>query len=246
LKLDILTLKFETQNTKHRTCLCLDLPAIDYKEAWEFQTQLVSDRKSNRLDTDIFILLEHPSVFTLGRRGGLENLTLSEDLLKKTGIPVIHVERGGNITFHGPGQLIVYPIIDLRAAGLPVVEYVSLLEEIMIRTVGSWGIKAERNAMNRGIWVGASKLGSVGIAVRRGISFHGLALNVSLALKPFEWIHPCGLEGIGVTSMEEELSQNISMDSVRKAVKDYIEAVFGVKLVTTNLADLRVQKEQSA
>ena len=231
---------------KHRTCLCLDLPSIDYRDAWEFQTQLVSDRKSNRLDTDIFILLEHPSVFTLGRRGGLENLTLSEDLLKKTGIPVIHVERGGNITFHGPGQLIVYPIIDLRAAGLPVVEYVSLLEEIMIRTVGSWGIKAERNAMNRGIWVGASKLGSVGIAVRRGISFHGLALNVSLALKPFEWIHPCGLEGIGVTSMEEELSQNISMDSVRKTAKDYIEAIFGVNLVTTNLADLRVQTEQSA
>jgi lipoate-protein ligase B len=226
---------------KERTCLILELPEIEYRMAWELQTQLVEARKNDRLDTDLFILLEHPSVFTLGRRGGLENLSVSEDFLKQNGIQVIHVERGGNITYHGPGQLVLYPIIDLQRAGLSVAEFVSFLEEVMIRTAANWGISAKRNPLNRGVWVGGNKLGSVGIALRRWISFHGLALNVNLSLEPFDWINPCGMEGIGVTSVEKELNRKIPMDTARRVLREAVEEIFHINLVTTDLKKLPVQ-----
>ena len=145
--------------------LCVDLETLEYREAWELRTSLVDARKKRIIDRDLILLLEHPPVFTLGRRGGLDDLTVSPDLLEKSGIPVVQVERGGVITFHGPGQLIMYPIIDLNAARMRVVDYVEKLEEIMIRAVVDSGIIAERNPLNRGIWVGNKKLGSIGIAV---------------------------------------------------------------------------------
>ena len=211
---------------------------MEYREAWDLQASLVDARKGKTIDTDTVLLLEHPPVFTLGRRGGLNNLTVSDAFLKQSGIPVVQVERGGDITFHGPGQAVMYPIIDLRAAGLGVVDYVEDLEEVMIRTSADWGIRAERNPINRGIWVGNNKLGSIGIAVRRGISFHGLALNVNLSLDPFSWINPCGLQGVGMTSMERELSDKVTMDQVRRALKRNVEAVFGVELINASLEKL--------
>jgi lipoate-protein ligase B len=232
-------MKSTTPNIKDRTALILDLPVTGYEEAQELQSSFVDARKKNIIDTDIFILIEHPPVFTLGRRGGLENLLTTEEFLEKSSIPVVHVERGGNITFHGPGQLLVYPIIDLQSTGLTVPDYVSGLEEIMIRTAADWGINAGRNPINRGVWKKNNKLGSVGIAVRRGISFHGFALNVNLSIEPFTWINPCGLQNIGITSMERELSRKVSMDRVRKAVKGHIEAVFGINLITTRLSELK-------
>jgi len=180
----------------------------------------------------------HPPVFTLGRRGGLNNLTVSEAFLEKEGISVVQVERGGDITFHGPGQLVVYPIIDLRAARLGVVDYVTALEEVMIRTAVDWGIRAERNPKNRGVWVGDWKLGSIGVAIRRGVSFHGLAFNVNTSLMPFSWIHPCGLENTEMTSLMHELSREVSMNQVRNAARHHFEAVFGVELVAKNLSEL--------
>ena len=164
---------------------------------------------------------------------------VSGAFLEESGISVVQVERGGDVTFHGPGQLVVYPIVNLKEARLSVVDYVTALEEIMIRTAGDWGIMAERNSMNRGIWVGNNKLGSVGIAIRRGVSFHGFAFNVNLSLKHFNWINPCGLQGIGMTSMERELSRSVPMDQVHEAVKCHIEAVFGVELVNISLAELQ-------
>jgi lipoate-protein ligase B len=153
-------------------------------------------------------------------------------------IPVIRVERGGDITFHGPGQLVVYPIIDLNKAGLKVIEYVEGLEDIMIRVASDWGITAERKSTNRGIWVSNNKLGSVGISVRRAVCFHGFALNVNLSLEPFDWILPCGLRDVGVTSMARELLQEISMDNVRQTVRHHFESIFGVGLVETDLSEL--------
>jgi lipoate-protein ligase B len=211
-------------------CLCVNVPEIDYRKAWKLQTRLVEARKSRRLDKDIVLLLEHPSVFTLGRRGGKENLTVSEAFIHASGISIVHVERGGNITYHGPGQLVGYPIIDLHAAGLTVTDYVDALEELMIRTAAHWGVQAVRSPMNHGVWVGARKLGSIGIAVRRGISFHGFALNVNVALDPFRWINPCGLEGIGMTSMAQELSRKLPLEEVREVVQHNIEAIFQVHL----------------
>jgi len=227
----------ETQ-LKQNQWLLVELPATEYTKAWDLQNNLVGARKDGVIDKDIVLLLEHPPVFTLGRRGGLENLTVSEDFLNKAGIPVIHVERGGDITFHGPGQVVMYPIIDLRAARLGVIDYVGLLEEVMIRTASDWGIGAERNPLNRGVWVGNNKLGSIGIAIRHGISFHGMAFNVNLSLKPFGWINPCGLQNIGITSMERELSRKVSMDKVREDIKRHVEAVFSIELVMTDLTQI--------
>ena len=219
--------------------LCLEFPSLDYRQAWSLQGQLVRARKEESIDTNLVLLLEHPSVFTLGSNGGLKNLTVPQGFLKKTGIPVIRVERGGDITFHGPGQLVVYPIIDLRATRLTVADYVHHLEEVMVRTAEAWGIKAERNRTNRGIWVGNNKLGSVGIAIRHGISFHGMAFNVNISLEPFGWINPCGLKGVGITSMARELSGKVPMNHVREALKRQFETVFGVALVMTNLSELQ-------
>ena len=220
--------------------LGIELPTMQYREAWNLQSRLVAARKDKVIDTDVILLLEHLPVFTLGRRGGLNNLTVSEEFLKKAAIPVIQVERGGSITFHGPGQLIIYPIIDLRAARLAVGDYVENLEEVMIRTAQDWGIKAERNLTNRGIWVGNKKLGSIGIAIRRGVSFHGLAFNVNISLKPFGWINPCGLQDTRMTSMKRELSRRVSMNQVRETVKRHFKAVFGVDLVMITLKELKI------
>ncbi len=222
---------------------CVQLPLTDYREAWRLQIDLVTARWEKRLDTDVVLLVEHPPVFTLGRRGGMGNLTVSENVLKERGIPIIQVERGGDITFHGPGQLVIYPIVDLTAARLGVTDYVEMLEEAIIRVAADWGITANRNPLNRGVWVGNSKLGSIGIAVRHGISFHGVALNVNLSLEPFAWIHPCGLKGIEITSLEKELGRSVSMDDVRKALRRHIEDVFGVELTMTEIAkDLGIEE----
>lgn len=219
---------------------CVHLPVTDYGEAWHLQSNLVAKRKKEIINNNVILLLEHHPVFTLGRRGGLNNLSVSANFLENAGILVIQVERGGNITFHGPGQLVVYPIIDLKAARLKVVNYVESLEEVMIRTAADWGIKAVRKPINRGVWVGNNKLGSIGIAIRKGICFHGMALNVNISLKPFEWINPCGLPDIGVTSMARELACDISMNRVRKTIKRHLEAIFEVELVTTSLDKLNL------
>jgi len=231
-------LKVEDQHLKPRRCLYADLPPVEYGEALELQYRLLAARKEKRIRTDVVLCLEHPPVFTLGRRGGLENLVVSEAFLEKSGIPVIRAERGGNITFHGPGQLVGYPIINLREARLKVVDYVENLEEVMIRTAGDFGVHAERNPVNRGVWVGNSKLGSLGVAVRRGISFHGFAFNVNLSLEPFGWINPCGLQGVSVTTVERELSREISVAEVRRAVRRHFAAVFMVELEMTGLPEL--------
>ena len=211
---------------------------MEYKDAWDLQNIIVAAIKNKVIQDNVILFLEHPPVFTLGRRGGSENLMVSQDFLGKKGVPVIQVERGGNITFHGPGQLIVYPIIDLRVARLSVEDYVEKLEEIMIRTAGDWGIMANRNPINRGVWVGNNKLGSIGIAIRRGICFHGIAFNVNVSLEPFGWINPCGLHGIGITSMEQELSREICIDHVRTALKHHMEEVLGIKLFPVSLSEL--------
>jgi lipoate-protein ligase B len=190
----------------------------------------VAARSQGLFDTAVLLFLEHPPVFTLGRRGGRENLRVSEAWLDRSGIPVVQVERGGNITYHGPGQLVVYPIVHLPRFGLGVVDLVDRLEEVMIRTCAAWGVASGRNPMNRGVWVGMKKIGSIGIAVRRGVSFHGLALNVDLDLKPFGWIQPCGLEGVGVTSIQAEAGSPIGIADAKRIMHKHIEAVFQTRL----------------
>jgi lipoate-protein ligase B len=135
----------------------------------------------------------------------------------------------------------MYPIIDLQVAKLGVVDYVEKLEEVMIRAAADWGIKADRNPINRGVWVGNNKLGSIGIAIRRGICFHGMAFNVNISLKPFGWINPCGLDNMGVTSMEREISRKVSMNQVRENIKLHLKSVFGIRLVMTSLQKMKIE-----
>jgi len=224
----------------NKRCLYADLGLIEYREAWKMQTDLVDARIKNEFSSDVVLFLEHPAVFTLGRRGGDENLLISESFLEKSGISVVQVERGGNITYHGPGQLVVYPIMDLHTARIGVVEFVEALEKVMLKTVAFWGIKAEQSSANRGIWVGDKKLGSIGIALRKGVSFHGLALNVNLDLLPFSWIQPCGLQNIQMTSMKQESSREISMNKVRESIKENFESVFGMQPIDINWSELKV------
>jgi lipoate-protein ligase B len=221
-----------------KTCFCLEMPLKEYRAALDLQRNLVLARQTGVIKNDVVLILEHPPVFTLGRRAGTENLKASRAFLERKKIPVIPVERGGDITFHGPGQLVVYPIIDLTKAGLTVMNYVASLEEIMLLTASDWGIPAQRNSVNRGIWMANKKLGSVGISVQRGVTFHGFALNVNLSLKPFKWINPCGLTTVRVTSMAQELSQKISMNPVREAVMHHFETVFGFDLISIDVNDM--------
>ena len=220
------------------TWLGIDFERIDYQEARDLQSSLITARKSQVLQKDIVLFLEHPPVFTLGRRGGRECLLVSEEFLETSGVKVIQVERGGNITFHGPGQLVAYPIVDLQSARIKVVDFVNGLEEVMLRTAAHWGIAAGRNPANRGIWVGPHKMGSIGIAVRRGISFHGLALNVQTDLTPFSWIQPCGLKDVGMTTMQQETVQELSMPQVRTVMKKHFESVFSIKLEAKTLIEI--------
>lgn len=202
----------------------------DYRAVHALQTDLVQQRRHGTLARDLFLITEHPAVFTLGRRGGREHLRVSEQYLRDRGIPLVPVERGGDITFHGPGQMVVYPIIDLRRAGLSAGAHVSGLEEVMLRLARQWGVTACRDPRNRGVWSGNKKLGSVGIAIRHGITFHGLALNVNPSLTPFEWINPCGLTGIGMTSLEAESGRVITLAQVEENLPDHLAEVYALDL----------------
>jgi lipoate-protein ligase B len=236
-------------NDKHPTdlytCYAIDLGLMDYSEAWKLQGDIVSARVNGSIETDIILFLEHPTVFTMGRRGGLDNLLVSENFLESSGIPIVHVERGGDITFHGPGQIVVYPIVNLKARGIGVVDFVEALEDIMLGTVRTWDIAAERNPANRGIWVGNNKLGSIGLAIRKGISFHGLALNVNIDLNPFSWIQPCGLQGVCMTSMKQELANELPMNEVSSTLKTQFESVLDLNLATASFSDLQHQLQNS-
>lgn len=200
----------------------LDLPLTDYRQALALQHRSAAGRRTGALDRDLVVMLEHPPVFTLGRRGGLQNLLVSEAALGAKGIALVPIERGGDITYHGPGQLVVYPIIDLNAARLAVVAFVGALEEAMVRTAAHWDLQARGDAVHRGAWIGPRKLGSVGITVRRGVSFHGLALNVATDLTPFAWINPCGIQACAMTTLSRETGEEIPMPAVRREMTRHL------------------------
>ena len=207
--------------------LLCEYSLVEYSEALTLQRRLVEARNTGRIEKEILLLVEHPSVFTLGRRGGRENLTVSESFLEERGVSVIQIERGGNITYHGPGQLVAYPIIALARMKLSVTEYVERLESVMLRIAGDFGVSAGRDSRNRGIWVGDAKLGSIGINIRHGVAFHGLALNVTTDLTPFSWINPCGLSGVCMTSLAAEAGASVTMEKARASARRHFAEVFG-------------------
>lgn len=208
-----------------QAALC-HLGLTEYQAVYQLQTRLVDWRRRQGPGSDIFLVVEHPAVYTLGRRGGREFLMVSEEFLADKGIAVVPIERGGVITYHGPGQLVIYPIIHLKQAGLSVAGYVAKLEELMMALAAEVGVDAGRDERNHGVWVGDNKLGSIGIAIRHGVSFHGMALNVNLALAPFGWINPCGLTGVQMTSLSAETGRDIPLARLAAALPTHLATIF--------------------
>jgi lipoyl(octanoyl) transferase len=179
--------------------------------------------------SEVFILLEHPHVITLGRGFHVENLLFSPELLKKQGVTVEETARGGDVTYHGPGQIVGYPIISI--ADKPDLHlYLRNLEELMIRTVGDFGIQADRKPGMTGIWVGDEKIGAIGVRVVRWITTHGFALNVNTDLKYFDYIVPCGIKQFGVTSLQKLLNREIPIEEVHQSLINHFGQIFDRKM----------------
>ncbi len=217
----------------------LDLGLIDYKTAWELQHDLWSRRVKGE-SPDLLLFLEHPHVITLGRRGNRSHLVASPEELEALKIPLFHVERGGDVTYHGPGQLVVYPILDLKEYGYRLIRYVDQLEEVIIRVLRDFGMEGRRDSLNRGVWVNGDKIASVGVAIKRWVSFHGFSLNYATDLKYFDLIHPCGLVGKKMTSIAEFLGRKISREGLVEKVSFHFKEVFQKKWEEKNLKDLIV------
>ncbi|MFO7752197.1 MAG: lipoyl(octanoyl) transferase LipB, partial [Desulfobacteraceae bacterium] len=209
-------------DTGKRPVICLDIKRTEYKKVLDLQYDLVRAKQEGIIHHDRLVVTDHQPVFTLGKRGGGENLICSDSFLREKGIDVIQTTRGGDITYHGPGQLVLYPVCDLDRMKTGVEEFVFLLEQIMLNTASELGVQAERSSKNPGIWVENAKLGSIGICIRKGVTFHGIALNVNNDLTPFTWINPCGMNDISMTSIVEQLiksGKNLSENLFDQAKK---------------------------
>lgn len=214
-----------------RTAYLILPDRIDYEAGVALQRLVWELRVKNEIE-DSLILCEHPPVITLGRRADRRNLLATESELERRGIRVYQVERGGDITYHGPGQLLGYPIFKLESGLLGVRRFVELVESALIRALGEFGIKAETRPKVVGVWAGEKKIASLGIAVQEGVTFHGFALNIGRDLSGFQLINPCGLSSRIMTSMEIELGQTVSRNQVVKAVISGFEQVFGMRFQT--------------
>jgi lipoyl(octanoyl) transferase len=209
-----------------------NLGTLDYQSALDLQRELVEQRKRGEIP-DQLLLLEHPDVITLGvkNRSDRSNVLESDAALAAKGIALFETGRGGDVTYHGPGQLVGYPIIDLKPDRCDVHRYVRDLEEVLIRAVSDFGIDAGRVAGLTGIWVGAQgstgKLAAIGVRISRWVTSHGFALNVATDLSRFGLIVPCGIADKGVTSMEALLGRRVPMDEVRAAVTSRFGEIFG-------------------
>jgi lipoate-protein ligase B len=214
----------------------LDLGLVAYRQAWELQQQLVTARQAGTAN-DTIVMLEHPPVYTLGRRASASNVLLGDAELAAAGIEVVPVDRGGDVTYHGPGQLVVYPVIRL-AGQRHVVDFVRALEEVALVALARLDVQAERREGLTGIWVGRDKIVAIGVRVgAAGVTSHGLALNVDPDLSHFSGIVPCGLATEGVGSLAS-LGVDASMDDARTAVRSALSQVLDATLVDAPLPTL--------
>ena len=210
-------------------CVVYQLGLIEYRKAYRLQKELLRKRFEGQIP-DVLLLLEHPPTITIGKSGRLENVLASPALLAEKGIPVFFMDRGGDVTYHGPGQLVGYPIIDLRNRGRDLHRYVRDLEEIIIKTLGSFFIRATMDGNPAGVWVQNEEIAAIGIAVKRWVSMHGFALNVNTDLEPFSLINPCGFPDRRATSMSNILSQNVSMAAVIERLLAHFSEVFDAQI----------------
>ena len=230
-----------------------DLGNVPYKEAWDYQEHLLQQNvavktrlremeeagiTANDIQTQHHLLLvEHPHVYTLGKSGHIENVLLSEENLAKRGIDFFRINRGGDITYHGPGQIVGYPILDLEKFYTDIGKYLRNIEEVIILTLAAYGLKGERSPGETGVWLDAAvkgkerKICAIGVRTSRWITMHGFALNVNTNLDYFNFIIPCGIQNKQVTSLQKELGYPVDPQEVKQQLKKNFETVFKVKLI---------------
>lgn len=215
-----------------------DVGILDYKACWDYQEKLlkeVSDEKRSTkqpTDKNHFVLVEHPHVYTLGKSGDEKNMLANTDFLKKIDATFYKINRGGDITYHGPGQLVGYPIIDLEYYKIGVREYIEKMEDAIIATIAEYGLEGGRKEGATGVWlqadhkVRARKICAIGVRVSRYVTMHGFALNVNTDMRYYNYINPCGFASSAVTSIQQELGKEISMEEVKNLAKEKFNAIY--------------------
>ena len=216
------------------TCLAIPLGAIDYQHAYDLQRRLHAQVVAGDLP-DLLLLLEHPHVYTLGRRGKQSDILASSDALKRLNAETHFTDRGGETTYHGPGQLVGYPIINLRRIGIGVRDYVETLERTLISSLNEYGIEAHSEGKPTGVWVADAKIAAIGVRVSRSVTMHGFALNVCPNLSYFDHIVPCGMPGARVTSMARELGSNVAVSDVLPVLARVFGRKFGLAVEWSSL-----------
>ncbi|HPS46780.1 MAG TPA: lipoyl(octanoyl) transferase LipB [Bacteroidales bacterium] len=219
--------------------ICKDLGKIDYQEAWDYQKTIFSEvleNKQKNIPLNYFLLCEHPHVYTLGKSGSENNLLIDYIQLQAKDATFYKIDRGGDITYHGPGQIVGYPIIDLETFNLSVKNYVFNIEEVIINTLKALSIQSERLEGATGVWIEpnspkARKICAIGIKASRYITMHGFAFNVNTDLSYFNYINPCGFTDKSVTSLEKELGEKQDFEKIKELVKDNFSKVFKTDLM---------------
>lgn len=211
----------------------ITLGLIDYQQAWDIQKITFEKRKNNEID-DVLYLLEHPNTYTLGKIADKKNLIGSKEFLKENEIQVYEIDRGGDITYHGPGQIVGYPIIDLKSWVKDTHKYLRALEEVLILTCNEYGIKAGRNPEHTGVWIDERKIAAIGVKISHWTTMHGFAFNVNTDLNLFNGIIPCGIVDKDVTSLQKELNKEIDIDEVKEKIVGNFKNVFDYDLVYSN------------
>lgn len=211
-------------------CLLLRLGTMEFGEAWKLQKSLLEARMSNAIE-DCLILLQHPPTFTYGRRYKEDNLITNKEYYGSLGFAVYKTDRGGLATYHGPGQVVGYPIIKISTYTKDYYQYLRMLEDVMIRTLIDFGIVAERNEGYTGVWVGNAKIGFIGVRMSFDYAMHGFSLNVNNDVSPFNNITPCGIQGVRITSVQELLNINVNMQEVYAKLTNHFSDVFQIQMV---------------
>lgn len=234
----------------NKTIYLKDIGLKDYKEVWDYQTDLLegiiavkrNNRKENLLvpTSNYFLFVEHPHVYTLGKSGDLNNLLINEQQLKNRNATYYKINRGGDITYHGPGQIVGYPILDLENFFTDIHKYLRFLEEVIIKTLAEYGITGERSEGETGVWIDVGtpfvrKICALGIRSSRWVTMHGFALNVNTNLGYFDHIIPCGIRGKAVTSLEVELGEKIEPNDVKEKILTHFKDLFEVETFVSDI-----------
>jgi len=206
-------------------CVVHKLGMVEYGEAYQLQKRLQHKRLEGEI-SDVLLLLEHPPTLTIGRSGSLENVLASREQLTQEGISLFFIERGGDVTYHGPGQLVGYPIVDLSHRERDIHRYVRDLEEVLIRTLKDFSIIASRDKRHAGVWVEKEEVAAIGVSIRRWVTMHGFALNVNANLKHFSFINPCGFSDRKATSMAQLLGREVPVETVTERLLAHFSDVF--------------------